>query len=159
MPDGREIERKYLVKAKDLPAILQEGRREDLLQGYVTAARGGNEVRLRNRGGRYFLTVKSRGGLSRWEGEIEISRTQFETLWPFTGQRVVEKIRYRIEHGEATIEVDVYSGRLKGLVTAEVEFASLEESERFVPPPWFDREVTEEWSYKNESLALHGVPE
>lgn len=159
MPDGREIERKYLVKAKDLPAALQGCPRQDLLQGYVTAAQNGNEVRLRRKEDRYFLTVKSRGGLSRREGEIEISRAQFEALWPFTGGRVVKKVRYRIAHGEATVEVDFYSGPLEGLVTAEVEFASLEESERFVPPAWFGEEVTQKRGYKNESLALHGIPE
>ena len=159
MPGGREIERKYLVEAGELPGDLKECPAEELLQGYVAVTRDGNEVRLRKRGDRYFLTVKSRGGRIRREGEIEISREQFELLWPFTGGRAVEKTRYQIEWERATIEVDVYSGRLEGLVTAEVEFASPEESERFSPPDWFGREVTEDPRYKNESLALHGIPE
>ncbi len=56
------------------------------------------------------------------------------------------------------MEVDVYHGELAGLVTAECEFASPEESRRFVPPDWFGREVTNDPAYKNQSLAVRGRP-
>jgi CYTH domain-containing protein len=54
------------------------------------------------------------------------------------------------------IELDVYQGTLAGLVAAEIEFESAEESKRFSPPAWFGEEVTEDHHYKNSSLALNG---
>jgi CYTH domain-containing protein len=57
-----------------------------------------------------------------------------------------------------TIEVDVYSGALEGLVVAEVEFDDPWGAESYVPPYWFGREVTADSAYKNRSLALHGRP-
>ena len=152
-----EIERKFLVER--LPGELNEHPHESIVQGYVASVRDGNEVRLRQKGEKFFLTIKRGGGVIRQEGEIAIDREQFEALWPFTGERVVEKIRYRIEWDGKTIELDVYSGQLEGLTTAEVEFGSEEESGTFVPPEWLGEEVSEDRRYKNESLALHGAPE
>ncbi len=36
---------------------------------------------------------------------------------------------------------------------AEVEFDSEKKADEFVPPDWFGKEVTNEASYKNRSLA------
>jgi adenylate cyclase len=152
-----EIERKFLVER--LPEGLNAYPHESIVQGYVASVRDGNEVRLRRKGEQFFLTIKSGGGMIRREGEIGIDCEQFEALWPFTGERVVEKIRYRIECDGRTIELDVYSGRLEGLATAEVEFGSEEESRTLILPDWFGEEVSEDRRYKNESLALHGAPE
>ena len=52
------------------------------------------------------------------------------------------------------LELDVYEGSLAGLVVAEVEFETTEESQRFSPPDWFGKEVTEDKYYKNSHLAL-----
>jgi len=152
-----EIERKFLVET--LPGELDAYPHESIVQGYVTSARDGNEVRLRQKGEKLFLTIKSGGGVVRQEGEIAIACDQFEALWPFTGGRVVEKVRYRIECAGGTIELDVYAGQLEGLITAEVEFGSEEESSAFILPDWFGVEVSEDRRYKNESLALNGAPE
>ena len=68
-------------------------------------------------------------------------------------------MRYKIPEGIWTIELDVYRGCLKGLVVAEVEFETIDESSRFVPPPWFGREVTDDDRYKNATLAHKGTPD
>ena len=88
-----------------------------------------------------------------------LTRAQFEALWPMTEGRRVEKIRYDITHEDHVIELDVYSGALSGLLTAEVEFPSLEASAAFHPPPWLGQEITEDKRYKNKNLALDGLPE
>jgi CYTH domain-containing protein len=41
---------------------------------------------------------------------------------------------------------------------AEVEFDTREASERFEPPDWLGREVTDDASYGNRSLAECGRP-
>jgi len=62
--------------------------------------------------------------LQRRELEIELTPDQFNTLWPGTEGRRIEKIRYQIDEGAQKIELDVFRGNLEGLVLAEVEFAS-----------------------------------
>ena len=45
-----------------------------------------------------------------------------------------------------------------GLPDVEVEFGSERDAAAFVPPPWFDREVTDDDRYANRSLAVNGRP-
>jgi adenylate cyclase len=71
----------------------------------------------------------------------------------------VEKTRYEIPASDGLlIELDVYAGQLEGLITAEVEFSSDAEAERFLAPDWLGREVTEDAAYKNRRLASDGLP-
>ena len=151
-----EIERKFLVTA--LPEGLGRYRHERILQGYLVVGADGREVRLRRKGRKHYETVKVGSGEVRSELEIELTASQFDALWDATAGRRIEKTRYEIPHAGKTIEVDVYHGELAGLVTAEVEFASPEESRRFAAPPWFGREVTDDRAHQNQSLALHGRP-
>ena len=151
----QEIERKWLVH--DLPE-LGELKREQIIQGYLAMSSDGTEVRIRRKGDKYFETVKSQGGLTRDETEVEISHDQFRLLWPATKGRRLEKIRYALHWKGHQLELDVYQNALAGLVIAELEFGSIDESKRFRPPAWFGKEVTDDTRYKNNSLALHGRP-
>jgi adenylate cyclase len=149
-----EVERKWLVR--ELPD-LSAYHGEHVTQGYIALSTDGTEVRLRQAGDKFFQTVKSKGGLVRDEIEVELSPGQFEALWQATAGRQLEKTRYRLPWADKKVEVDVYRGALTGLIVAEVEFSSADESARFTPPPWFDSEVTENGDYKNVNLALHGI--
>jgi CYTH domain-containing protein/8-oxo-dGTP pyrophosphatase MutT (NUDIX family) len=149
-----EIERKFLVKS--LPAEMLAG--VLILQGYL-AHDEHMEVRIRQYGNNHFLTVKEGSGLSRHETEIEISPGQFLALWPSTEGKRLEKVRSLINYGTYTIEVDRYRGDLEPLLVAEVEFPSVEESERFEKPDYLGEEVTGDAAYKNLSLAIHGIPD
>lgn len=149
-----EIERKFIVST--LPAGLHDER--PILQGYL-AHDDQMEVRIRKFGDRHFLAVKEGMGLVRRETEIEISSQQFESLWPATEGKRIEKLRAEISHGRFKIEIDRYLGELAPLIVAEVEFSSVEESEGFIKPDYLGLEVTEEEAYKNRSLAIHGIPD
>jgi len=151
-----EIERKFVVDKLPDPGQLAAPASID--QGYLTASSDGTEVRLRRKGGRLCMTVKQGQGLSRLETEIALSGEQFEALWPHTEGRRVTKHRHEIPCGPHTIELDVFHGPLEGLLIAEVEFESIEQSEGFEPPAWFGEEVTEDARYQNRNLALHGRP-
>lgn len=153
---GQEIERKFLVLR--LPADLDRWPRASIRQGYLSAGGEGMEVRLRQQGWRWFLTAKSRGGLVRQERQVELTQGQFDELWPLTEERRVEKTRYRVDWAGHTVELDVYAGRLQGLLVAEVEFASEADSRSFAAPDWLGEEVSDAPRYRNESLALHGAP-
>jgi adenylate cyclase len=147
-----EIERKFLV---DNPPDLENFSSEEILQGYLLIT-DEKEIRIRKKGSAYFQGVKVGRGLSRQEIESEIGMFQFEELWPETEGRRIEKRRYKIYYDGILIELDVYTGKLSGLITAEVEFKSEEESRLFEPPPWFGPEVTQDDRYKNKNLALSG---
>lgn len=157
---GVEIERKFLVAS--LPAEFRSLRGVDIRQGYL-AVEGGVEVRVRAAGDERWLTVKGEGagigaGVGRREVEVPLGRAVFEALWAMTDGRRLEKRRVRVGlAGEVVAEVDVYGGRLAGLVVVEVEFADAGEAGRFDPPAWFGREVTGEAGYRNRVLAECGV--
>ena len=154
---AKEIERKFCVrKMPDLTACTGV----EISQGYIAVGEEWYiEVRVRRKGERFYQTVKIGKGVQRTEVEVELSRVQFDNLWPLTAGRRVEKVRYEMGEGTWTIELDVYCGRLKGLVVAEVEFENVDESSRFVPPPWFGRDVTDDDRYKNATLAYKGTPD
>ncbi len=151
-----EVERKFLVGA--LPDELRSARRTRIAQGYLVLGEG-EEARLRRREAALTLTVKAGRGLSRSETEIALGEDQFETLWPLTEGRRVTKVRHEVElPGGLVAEVDVYAEALEGLVVAEVEFADEAAAARFVAPPWFGPEVTDDDAYKNRALAVEGRP-
>jgi len=151
-----EIERKFLITR--LPHSMGSHTGTTIRQGYLIATEDGFELRIRQKAERFFQTIKIGEGLSRTEIEIELSADQFSTLWPHTTGRRVSKIRYKLPVGEYTAEVDRFEGHLAGLEMVEVEFSSIEASQRFAPPSWFGAEVTEDKRYKNKWLAENGIP-
>jgi adenylate cyclase len=151
-----EIERKFLVK--ELPPEIDRYPHSEIMQGYLIVTDNDIEVRIRKKGVLYSETVKAGSGLVRQESEKEITEKQFFDHWPLTEGKRIQKVRYEIEHEDVLIELDIYSGELEGLVVAEVEFESEEESSHFTPPDWFGEEVTHDERYKNKNLALHGRP-
>ncbi|MEU4209492.1 CYTH domain-containing protein [Streptomyces sp. NPDC026206] len=150
-----EIERKFTVRDdapfKGQPAV-------PVRQGYL--ARGEREeVRVRRVGDEYSLTVKKGSGLERQEFETSIDAAQFDALWPATeGCRVSKSRRLVPLPAGRTAHVDVFEGRLAGLVTVEVEFEDREEALAFVPPAWFGTEVTDDGRYANKELSSSGIP-
>jgi adenylate cyclase len=153
-----EIERKFLVPTP--PPELDQFPSSRIEQAYVSIDPAGTEVRIRRRGGQTSLTIKGGAGRSRAEEELEIDPERFARLWELGAARSLEKTRYEIPTTDGlTIELDQYEGGLEGLATAEVEFASEDAADRFVPPPWFGPEVTDDDAYKNRRLAVDGRPE
>jgi adenylate cyclase len=148
---NREIERKFLIK--QLPAELKRSRRCAIAQGYLAAEPDERHVRLRKKGGSASLTFKTVHGNVRQEREIDLTPKQFAALWPATAGRRLQKVRYEIPWKNLKIEVDIYHGRNRGLMVAEVEFPSQASCRRFKPPPWFGRELTGQKRYSNIRLA------
>lgn len=153
---SNEIERKFLVN--EIPEDLYKYPSSHLSQGYLDVTDDGTEVRIRRNEGRFFKTVKSGHGLERKEIETVIGSEVYDGLWPKTAGMRIEKRRYEVPYDGYVIELDIYLGDLAGLIVAEVEFDSVEASEKFTPPSWFGREVTDDPGYKNRNLAVSGRP-
>jgi len=148
----REIERKFLIRK--LPSTLQPYPRHVINQGYLVFGENGVEVRLRRSNEQHSLTVKSKHGLEREEHNIPLTEEQWSELWPLTAGRRLKKLRFDIPHGEYIIELDIFLGLNDGLVVAEVEFPTTIASHGFVPPSWFDQEVTGDPEFSNRRRAV-----
>lgn len=144
----QEIERKFLVR----PGFRPPGKGVKVVQGYLPA-RDRFTARVRLKGAKAFLTLKGPSkGFTRDEYEYEIPpKDARELLAKYCGKRVVAKRRYEVRFGGRAWEVDVFEGRHRGLVLAELELPS--ESTRFPKPDWLAREVTGVRRYDNSSLA------
>jgi CYTH domain-containing protein len=150
-----EVERKYVLAAR--PEGLDERESGRLEQGYLALDPAGAEVRVRRKGAKHTLTVKTGSGLARGEEELTLDAAEFDRLWPLTAGRRVVKTRYLVPLGDGlTAEVDVYEGALEGLLTAEVEFPDEAAAHAFTAPAWMGSDVTGDPRYANQSLAVNG---
>jgi CYTH domain-containing protein len=149
-----EIEKKFLIRHP--PAGWKRRASTRIDQGYFPVAGKDLEIRLRRKGAEHFITFKSGRAGCRTEEEVPISARVFRSLWPLTGTARIAKRRYKIPCDGRTIEMDVYQGPHRGLMTAEVEFDSRRASQAFRPPDWLGREVTNKQQYTNAMLARHG---
>ncbi len=158
-PGGKpllEIERRFLVK--ELPDNLDIYPNNNIVQGYLSTKEG-TSIRLRKEGDKYYQTIKKGTGKVREEIEIEISKPMYDILWNETKGRRIRKTRYEIPYNEHIIQLDIYDGKLKGLLTVEVEFGTIDECDDFIPPEWFGTELTDIKEFTNKSLATHGLNE
>lgn len=148
-----EIERKFLVR--QLPDAIDQYPHAEIEQGYLLST---PTVRVRRYGAQCILTVKEHlsasGAIVNREEEFLMPEASYRQLLAKCDGRVVSKTRYRIPLGEGLVaELDVFHGRHQGLVLVEVEFASLDQAQSFVPPSWFADDVSADPRYRNSTLA------
>lgn len=146
---GIEIERKFLL-ANDDWRDLASG--IVYRQGYLSTHPHAT-VRVRTQGNRGVLTVKGKSiGLTRLEYEYEIPLNDANALLDeLCGHPLIEKKRYKINHKGFIWEIDEFSGENKGLILAEIELES--EEQTFTKPSWVGKEVSGDPRYYNSNLA------
>lgn len=144
-----EIERKFLVK--DNSFLDDFSRSNRIVQGYLSS-HPERTVRVRIKGENGYLTIKGKSeGFSRYEWEKEINFEEAEKLLQLCESGVIDKIRYDVIVGTHIFEVDVFYGENEGLVLAEIELQT--EDETFEKPNWLGEEVTENIKYYNSYLS------
>lgn len=146
-----ETERKFLVLSD---AFKQEAHTQKrITQGYLNS-HPERTVRIRIKGDAGYLTIKGKSndaGTSRMEWEKEISLQDAEQLLPLCENGAIDKIRYEVDFGSHTFEVDEFFGENNGLIIAEVELS--DENEAFEKPHWLGKEVTGNERYYNAYLS------
>lgn len=152
---GLEIERKFLVKKGGSYRAAAHAVYH-IRQGYIPAE--GVTVRIRLRDNEAFLTIKGKsvdGGLSRYEFEKEISIGEAESLLQLCRGGLIDKHRYLVKSpdGHHMFEVDEFHGDNDGLVMAEVELSSPDES--FEKPDFIGREVTGDRRFYNRHMLSY----
>ena len=136
-----ETERKFLVTNRDYKK--QYSSKEKITQAYLSKdPKRSVRIRVNNRKG--WITIKGESdkkGLSRMEWEKEIPLKTAKKLLKICLPNPINKIRYKIQlNNNITIEVDEFLGHNKGLVLAEIELISKDQS--FEKPDWLGKEVT-----------------
>lgn len=143
-----EIERKYKVLKLDKKQLPRKG--YQVIQGYLSY-----EPVLRVRivdNHRAIFSIKGKGLLSREEFEYPIPLLHAKELLKFS-LGTIKKTRYKINR----LELDIFHGKLKGLILAEVELKDRREKVRL--PDWLTcKEVTQDPRYQNNALARFGLP-
>lgn len=146
-----EIERKFLVENdhfKDETHI-----KVYIKQGFLNSDKE-RTVRVRLKDDRGFLTIKGKSnssGTTRFEWEKEISKEDAKNLFKLCEKGIIEKYRYEIVIDNHVFEVDEFLGDNSGLLVAEVELSS--EDESFTKPNWLGKEVTGQIKYYNSNLS------
>lgn len=146
----KEIERKFLV-IQDKWEAIEKPEPLVIRQGYIAGDQT-TSVRVRMQNGNAILNIKKDiDMLSRYEFEYAIPAADGEKMMEKVCATKIEKNRFHIPAGAHIWEVDVFEGRNKGLLVAELELSSAEET--FVKPAWLGEEVTYDPRYLNTSLA------
>lgn len=146
---GVEIERKFLVNKK-------KWNKPDngclYTQAYL--AKEGCTLRVRIAETKAFITIKGPTvGCSRKEFEYEIPIADAQDMMKLALYQPIVKIRYKQEIGGKIWEIDEFLDSNEGLIVAEIELNS--EQESFVKPEWVEKEVTSDKRYTNASLSKH----
>lgn len=150
MAENREIERKFTLVS--LPEDLESYDSYDIEQAYLSNS---PTVRIRKGGSKFTLTYKSGKGMDHAEYNLPLTEEAYYHLLEKHDGNVITKRRYKIPYNGLTIELDIFSGDLEGLIFAEVEFESVEEANAFVMPSWFKEDVTDDPHYRN-SFMVYG---
>ncbi len=145
---AQEIERKFLVDAAKLPPLPPP---QIIKQGYIPTQNATVRIRISN--DKAFLTLKGRTtGLRRSEFEYPIPLEDAEAMLDeLCIQPYIDKKRYLIDISGHTWELDIFEGENEGLIVAEIELES--EDETFERPEWVTEEVSDDPKYRNVSLV------
>jgi len=144
-----EIERKFLVLGDFKKEVVSSHR---IRQAYISRI-AERTVRIRIKDEQGFITIKGKSnetGTSRFEWEKGISKEEAEALLELCEEGMIDKTRYVVNSGSHVFEVDEFYGLHQGLVLAEIELKSEEES--FIKPKWLGKEVTGDPRYYNSQM-------
>lgn len=147
-----EIERKFLV-VDDRWRNDISGRRH-IRQGYL-ANTDRCSIRVRAGDDRADINIKGMTtSMIRIEYEYPIPITEAEDMLAGMCQgALIIKTRYQVRHAGHDWEIDVFEGDNAGLVVAEIELDTADET--FSLPAWAGSEVTDDPRYLNIRLVNH----
>lgn len=158
MPDPKysisELERRFLLS--ELPSGLSQPRRiRDL---YIE----GTGLRLRIVEDLDGVVLQHKLGHKRRTDEgdpsivehtsLYLTEAEYEILSAVGGRPLV-KVRWTVESDGLRAAVDVFEGKLEGLVMLEVEFHADEDLTAFRPPHWAGLEVTHREEFSGGALS------
>lgn len=146
-----EIERRFLVANDSWRDEVE--RSLNIQQGYLSTDPN-RVIRVRLQADEAFLTVKTKAvDLTRAEYEYPIPLTDGQALLRLCQENTIDKTRHLLHYQGKLWEIDVFSARHRGLVIAEIELQSSDES--IALPSWLGEEVSGNYRYSNSYLSQH----
>ena len=143
----RELEIELTFLAKMIPAEIKTAKPKRLKDIYIPEDSSFPVLRLRQNGEQYEITKKTPlkpGDFSgHTEHTIPLVQDEFEAL-KNASKRVVEKDRYTVTIDGYQAEVDIFTGKLEGLIVLDFEFNTQQEKSQFEPPACCLADVTQE---------------
>ena len=154
-----EIEKKFLVK--DISHLnLSNYNKIEMIQDYLyidqlTIVR--KRKCIKNNTTTYTYTIKTdKKNLSVNEIEKEITKAEYNSLPTNPSYNSLSKTRYIIPYIEnLKIELDVFHGIYDGIIFAEIEFNSEEQTNSTPIPDWFDKELSH--TITNSDMAMRKI--
>lgn len=152
-----EIERKFAVEK--IPDNLEGYHQKKIEQGYLCHD---PILRIRKSNNQYILTYKSKLGIDENsskaivvnETELMLNQISYESLKGKAEGNIIKKTRYIIPlDSELVAELDVFGGKLLGLVIVEVEFPNKESADKFIAPEWFGEDLSKDSRFGNYYLS------
>lgn len=144
-----EIERKFTVNIEKWAEVVKP-QPISIAQSYLSSSPECT-VRVRWKGDTAYLTIKGKtAGISRSEFEYEVPVSEAKEMMNTLSTKTLSKLRYEINVGNHLWEVDVFEGKLAGLIIAEIELSS--EDEQFELPEWVIEDVSHDAQYYNSNL-------
>ncbi len=144
-----EIERKFLPKNDRWRDAVE--RSVPMKQAYLGG--DGVSIRVRLAGDGATINIKQlRLGREREEFEYPVPLDDGLRLYALAGGGKVAKTRHYLRHGGMLWEIDEFEERNAGLVVAEIELESVDQS--IAMPDWAGEEVTDVDRYYNVALAI-----
>lgn len=146
---AQEIERKFLVDPIKWKQLTKpEGVR--IKQCYIVKEIE-KTIRIRIKGDKGYFCIKGKTiNFTRTEFEYEIPLNDALEMISLYGDALIEKLRFEITVENHIWEVDVFEGKNKGLIFAEIELE--DENELFTKPTWVLEEVSHDSRYYNSNL-------
>lgn len=153
---GVEIEKKFLIQDDSWRSHIK--RSHSIRQAYMVDCINENtraSVRIRIEDDHADINIKSAElGITRMEFQYAIPLDEAsQMLEQLCHHPVIEKLRHIVEYKGHTWEIDEFSGDNQGLIVAEIELKTADES--FARPAWLGKEVSDDRRYYNVCLLRH----
>lgn len=151
-----EIEKKYLINIEEIPFDISSFENHFIEQAYLCTE---PVVRVRKEDDNYYMTYKGKGLMAREEYNLPLNETAYYHLLKKADGNIITKRRYLIPFNDnslnkpLTIELDIFEGVFKDICLAEIEFESVEDAEKIIPPSWFGKDVTFDRTYHNSQMS------
>ncbi len=140
-----EFEKTYLLKT--VPSDLTNCDSIVIEDRYVPQSVDHPVLRLRRYGDWLGLTkkypVQGSDSSTQYEHTIVLNPDEYAALAGLPAKTFVKR-RYYYPLGRVTAEIDVYQGQLQGLATVDVEFATEDDKQSFLPPDFCGPDVTQD---------------
>ena len=144
-----EIERKFLIK--ELPSDFEET--IHIKQYYLSNNKNMvQRLRIFNKENAIMSFKEKTSKMSKYEFEYNIPLEDAHKMISILNVPFIDKKRHIIYIDSVKWEIDEFLGNNKGLIIAEVELKT--ENQSINIPNWIDKEVTNDKKYYNYNLAL-----